>query len=109
MESIIVKLNSAGEYFYVSFNPSNRIEEVKLVKNKDDASLFQRDSLIIENENGNKISLGANRMAEFSLYCFSKGIGINDITIEKIDAPEQHFLTNKQMEMIKTAMYIIIA
>ncbi len=109
MESKIVKLNNTGEYFYVSFNPYQMIDEVKLVKNKEEATLFQKDALVLENEKDTKINIGESRMKTFSLYLHYKGIKADDVTIETIDAPEQHFLTKKQMKEIRIAMCLIIA
>lgn len=100
MESIILKLNKTQEYLNVSFNTYQIIDEVRLVKNRNEATLFQNSALIIENEKGDKFSLGAKRMTEVSLYMHYKGIKAHDLTIIKFDAPEQGLLTDKQIKDI---------
>lgn len=96
MKSYIVKLNETNEYFQVAFSPYNTIEELKFVKKKKDATLFQEDANIHRNERGDEMKIGNMRCRVFNELLYRKGVKKEDITVESFDAPEQSLLTNKQ-------------
>ncbi len=100
MKSHIVKMKEGERYFQVTFSPTNEIEKVLLVKNKEDATFFQDISLVIA-PTGKKMKVGEIRKKEFSYWLQTQGAGKDDIIIEELDAPVQSLLTKEQKDNIK--------
>lgn len=120
MKSYRVKLNETGKYFEVSFAPMDTIEHIKMVDQKEDATIFQPDANIIKLKEGDflhkiyndcfgvsEIKVGNQRMAVFSLALQQMGLKREHLTIEEFDAPEQSPFSKTQQEEIKEDMKVL--
>lgn len=93
----IVKLNESKSYFRVEYYLTTIIN-IKFTKSKKKATVFQDGGDEVLALNGkNKISVNKERLKEFSLLLFLKGLTKDAITVEEVKRSPEPFFSKNQI------------